>query len=372
MSEPKRILIRGVNWLGDAVMTTPALQRIRERFPSAHITLASPAKLAGLWDGYPHIDHCLVLKPEGGLTGAVKSIRSDKADLGVVFPNSARTALELFFSGIPQRWGYGNGWRKFLLNRKIDPPAARFKMQKKSAEDVRRLVAENRPVIVPPASAHQIFHYLHIAGSLGADAGVVEPKIHVSEDEKRRFLQAYPELGRHRNGAGRILGINAGAEYGPAKRWPRENFLRAAVDVSKQTSLMLMIFGGSNDVELAAWLEHEIRRANPAVGVVNLAGKTSLRTLCVSLSLCTVLLTNDTGPMHVAAAVGTCLVVPFGSTSPELTGPGMPGDPRHVLIKSTVPCSPCFLRECPIDFRCMLSISPGTVVAKVIDSLTVD
>ena len=103
--------------------------------------------------------------------------------------------------------------------------------------------------------------------------------------------------------------------------------------------------------------------------VINLAGKTSLRELMALLKLCRVLLTNDTGPMHVAAALSTPVVVPFGSTSPELTGPGPPGDTRHQLIKSDVPCSPCFLRACPIDFRCLNGISVERAVAAVLQAV---
>ena len=115
---------------------------------------------------------------------------------------------------------------------------------------------------------------------------------------------------------------------------------------------------------LAEQIESAIR--NPQSAILNLAGQTSLRELMALLKLCRVLLTNDTGPMHVAAALGTPVVVPFGSTSPELTGPGLPGDPRHRLLKSDAPCSPCFLRECPIDFRCMNGISVERVVEAVL------
>ena len=121
-----------------------------------------------------------------------------------------------------------------------------------------------------------------------------------------------------------------------------------------------LVFGGAGDWQLC----NDIARLAGG-GVLNLAGKTSLRELMALLKLCRVLLTNDTGPMHVAAALGTPVVVPFGSTSPELTGPGLPGDPRHQLLKSAAPCSPCFRRVCPIDFRCMTGISPDRVVGVV-------
>ena len=109
--------------------------------------------------------------------------------------------------------------------------------------------------------------------------------------------------------------------------------------------------------------------ASPPLAIWNLAGKTSLRELMALLKLCRVLLTNDSGPMHVAAALGTPVVVPFGSTSPELTGPGLPGDARHRLLKSDAPCAPCFLRECPIDFRCLNGITVERVVEAVLQAI---
>jgi heptosyltransferase-2 len=132
----------------------------------------------------------------------------------------------------------------------------------------------------------------------------------------------------------------------------------AAVAVGKQSGCRWVIFGGRGDQALATEIAKGVTSGLSGSGesrqrVINLAGQTNLRELCAALQCCQVLLTNDTGPMHLAAAVGTRVVVPYGSTSPELTGPGLPDDPRHRLLKSNVPCAPCFLRECPIDFRCM-------------------
>ena len=162
-----------------------------------------------------------------------------------------------------------------------------------------------------------------------------------------------------------VFGLNPGAEYGPAKRWPVEKFIAAAQEIQQRTNCVWLIFGGKGDAAVGNHGSNPPSR-NPPSRHLNLAGKTSLRELMALLKLCRVLLTNDTGPMHVAAALGTPVVVPFGSTSPELTGPGLPGDPRHRLLKSDAPCSPCFLRECPIDFRCMNGISVERVVEAVL------
>jgi heptosyltransferase-2 len=173
-----------------------------------------------------------------------------------------------------------------------------------------------------------------------------------------------------------LLGLNPGAEYGPAKRWPAPSFIEAARQIQKQTGCLWLVFGAASDAELA----HEITSGlNKAIGVdqgkeplpsaVNLAGQTSLRELCALLKACRVVLTNDTGPMHVAAAVGTRVVVPFGSTSPALTGPGLPEDSRHQLLQGKAICSPCFRRECPIDFRCMRAIEVSDVVQAVLRAI---
>jgi heptosyltransferase-2 len=164
-----------------------------------------------------------------------------------------------------------------------------------------------------------------------------------------------------------IFGLNPGAEYGPAKRWPVEKFIFAAQQIQQHTSCTWILFGSKADVAIASRIESAM--PSPPSAIWNLAGKTGLRELMALLKLCRVLLTNDSGPMHVAAALGTPVVVPFGSTSPELTGPGLPGDPRHRLLKSDAPCAPCFLRECPIDFRCLNGITVERVVGAVLEAI---
>ena len=166
---------------------------------------------------------------------------------------------------------------------------------------------------------------------------------------------------------GPVFGLNPGAEYGPAKRWPVERFIAAAQEIQNRTNCIWLIFGGKGDMTLAERINSELRTPNSELR--SLAGQTSLRELMSLLKLCRVLLTNDSGPMHVAAALGTPVVVPFGSTSPELTGPGLPGDPRHRLLKSDAPCSPCFLRECPIDLRCLNGISVERVVEAMVATI---
>ena len=158
-----------------------------------------------------------------------------------------------------------------------------------------------------------------------------------------------------------LLALNAGAEYGPAKRWPLERFIAAAKQIAERENVRWVIIGGPKEAELAA----TIAAALGETSAINLAGKTTLAGLCETLAQCRLLLTNDSGPMHLAAALGKSVVAIFGSTEPTLTGPGLPDNPRHVILRHAPPCSPCFLRECPIDFRCMNAISVEEVVEAV-------
>jgi heptosyltransferase-2 len=361
---PRRILVRGVNWLGDAVMATPALRRLREKFPTAHIALLGPEKLRGLWLHHPAVNETLAFAPGEGVFAIGKKMRAGKFDLALVLPNSPRSALEVFAAGIPQRVGCARPWRNWFLTQTVPSRAGAVKMHKRSAEEIKLLIAGNSKLRTQnskfPASAHQINEYLHLAAALGANPEPLAPQLVVMPEE---IAAARKKFGLEQI-TGPIFGLNPGAEYGPAKRWPVEKFIIAAKEIQHRTNCVWILFGGKNDQPLTAQIESALR--TPRSAIYNLSGQTSLRELMALLKLCRVLLTNDTGPMHVAAALGTPVVVPFGSTSPELTGPGLPGDARHRLLKSTAPCAPCFLRECPIDFRCMNGLSVELVVAAVL------
>jgi lipopolysaccharide heptosyltransferase II len=380
-----RILIRGTNWLGDAVMTTPALMRMRKQYPDAHIALLTPEKLRDLWANHPAVNETISFVPGESIfsvgrklrrwgeatdeparedahpTQTAAKLRAGKFDLALVFPNSPRSAIETWLAGIPQRVGYARLWRNFFLTQTVASRPGAVKMRKRSLAEIKTLISQTpdaRPQML--ASAHQIYEYLHLAAALGANPEPLPPQLFVSSDEieaaKRKFgLEKITQP---------VFGLNPGAEYGPAKRWPVERFIAAAREIQNRTNCVWLIFGGKGDAPIANQIASQLPSTNSHL--LNLAGKTSLRELMALLKLCRVLLTNDSGPMHVAAALGTPVVVPFGSTSPELTGPGLPGDPRHRLLKSDVPCSPCFLRECPIDFRCMNGISVERVVEAVL------
>jgi heptosyltransferase-2 len=357
--QPRRILVRGVNWLGDAVMTTPALLRLREKFPDAHIALLTPEKLRGLWLNHPSINEIISFAPDENVFSVGKKLRAGKFDVTLIFPNSPSSAIETWLAGIPQRIGYTRPWRNFFLTNAIAPRSEAVKMRKRTISEIRELI-KSGATTVQPSTCHQIHEYLHLAAALGANPEPLPPQLFVSPDEievaKKKFgLEKITQP---------IFGLNAGAEYGPAKRWPIEKFIAATREIQKQTNYVWLLFGGKNDAQIANQIEST---QNSKFKIQNLSGKTSLRELMALLKICRVLLTNDSGPMHVAAALGIPVVVPFGSTSPELTGPGLPGDSRHHLLKSDAPCSPCFRRECPIDFRCMNGISVERVVNAVLE-----
>ncbi len=394
MAAPRRILVRGVNWLGDAVMTTPALLRLREAHPAAHITLLTPAKLRDLWPGHPALDAVEVFDDGASAWSVARQLRAGNYDTGLILPNSPRSAIELWLAQIPERIGLGGNWRRLFLTRAVPPRTDITVMRKRTAAEVQRLIEDesrssrreetqiknsesqnlraspatasgsappNSPSLISPAS-HQLYHYLHLAAALGARPEPIAPQLVVPDGAPRQFAQKF---GLDPNPAAPLLGLNPGAEYGPAKRWPEDRFIAAALQVHQRLRCRWLIFGAKADTALAARITAAIQQAAGKNTVLNLAGQTSLAELCAGLKLCRALLTNDSGPMHVAAALGTPVVVPFGSTSLELTGPGLPGDPRHHLFRARppAPCSPCFLRECPIDFRCMTAITVDQVVS---------
>jgi heptosyltransferase II len=359
----EKILIRGVNWLGDAVMSTPALLRLREAKPGAHICMVTPAKLAELWEAHPAINEVIPFTKTEGSGNLSKRLRAGGYQTAIIFPNSFRSAFECWLAGIAQRIGFGGGGRTVLLTQVVPRRREEIHMRKRSAVEVRKLVSETpeKPRDRFPASGHQLYDYLHLVNALGASAAPTPPRIAVTAGETEEFRRKHGIEGKLP-----LIGLNPGAEYGPAKRWPPKYFIQAASQIEAAQPCAWIITGASADASLANEIAEGIRKGHPSARIHNLAGRTTLRELCVAVELCALILTNDTGPMHLAAALGTPVVVPFGSTSPELTGPGIPGDERHRLILGQAPCAPCFRRECPIDLRCLRSISPQSVAAEVL------
>jgi lipopolysaccharide heptosyltransferase II len=320
--KPFRVLIRSSNWLGDAVMSVPAVRAIKNGRPDIHVTIAAPDKIAPMWKLIPEVD-AIVPLPQGSLLSVVRLFKQPMPfDVAILFPNSLRVALETWLSGIPRRVGYRGHWRSWLVN---------------------QIVREPRK---PRPPEHHSLRFLRIARECGAETSKIEvPK-----------PNQMPNI-RHQT----LIGLCPGAEYGPAKRWLPERFAEAATKITAQSSAQWILFGTKNDAaigeQIAAAIGHHC---------VNRIGQTTLDQLIDELRQCSLLLTNDTGTMHLAALLGIPVVAVFGSTEPRLTGPLGNG---HIILRHHVECSPCFLRECPIDFRCMKAVGTDEVANAVLSML---
>jgi len=321
--KPFRILIRSSNWLGDAVMSVPAVRAIKNGRPDAQVTIAAPAKIAPMWKLIPKVDAIISL-PNASLLPVLSLLKRRPAfDVAILFPNSLRVALESWLSRIPRRIGYHGHWRRWLLN---------------------QTVSETRKPVPPE---HHSLRFLRIAHECGAETSTI-----LDSTSDIQTAVAHQPL---------KIGLSPGAEYGPAKRWLPERFAEAATKISAQSSAQWILFGTKNDAAIGDQIA-------AAIGdhCVNRIGFTTLDQLINELRECRLLLTNDTGTMHLAALLGVPVVAIFGSTEPRLTGPLGNG---HIVLRHHVECSPCFLRECPIDFRCMKAVSAQEAADAVLSIL---
>ena len=348
MSAPRNILIRGVNWLGDAIMALPAIERLREAHPAARLTLLTHEKLAGLWEGTSHFNEVITFSREESPFAIGHRLRQGGYDTALILPNSPRSALECWHARIPRRIGFVGKWRKLFLTEPIRHRASVVRMRKRRRADIEGRIARNDAAETFPAAAHQIHLYLHLVSHLGASDEPMAPRLQCAPLPPPQHDQ--PQVG-----------LVSGAEHGPAKRWPISYFIEAGRQLIEEHQARILLVGGPGDLETTT----QIAAGLPARHVTNLAGKTTLAELASTLASCDVVLANDTGPMHVAAAVGTPVVVPFGSTSPDLTAPGLPGEGPHQLLRTSAACSPCYLKECPIDLRCLNGITPARAVQSV-------
>jgi heptosyltransferase-2 len=328
---------------------------LRQAQPEARLTLLVPEKLAGLWQGQPFIDEVLSFSATDTLWQVGRRLREKRFHSAIAFPNSLRAALELWLARVPRRIGAARPGRGIFLTKVVPRRPGAVAMRKRTPAEIRRLIAAGSPPPSIPAEAHHVYHYLHLAAALGASTEPLAPSLEVSWEQAEEVRQKFgltPE-------SGPWIGLNPGAEYGPAKRWPAERFIEAAQILGRKTPCRWVLFGGLGDREAAEQIARGLP-SSPGHEPLNLTGKTSLRELAAALKVCSLILTNDSGPMHLAAAVGAPVVAVFGSTAPELTGPLF--SPRAQIVRQPVPCAPCFLRQCPIDLRCLRGIPVQAVV----------
>ena len=311
-------MVRSPNWLGDVVMALPAVRNLKSMLGEDTLVVAAPEKLVALWQKCPFVDRVLSLDQPKKLRVTVEQLRAGQFGSAVLLPNSLRAAAEARLAGIPQRIGYAKGGRGMLLSRAIPAP------------------------LRDPARLHQKYYYLDLVTAIG---GPTDPSL-------PRLRKEPTSLGTGPRGV--IIAMCPGAEYGPAKRWPAQNFAAVAKYFIETRHARVILLGAPGDALVADEIASQVPE------VENLAGKTSLDEFMAALVSARLVICNDSGAMHVASALGVPTLAVFGSTEPELTGPM---GARARVLRHHVPCSPCFLRDCPIDFACMTNVTAEAAIA---------
>ena len=331
---PASLLVRATNWLGDAVMTTPALAAVREGFPDARIVLLARPLVAEMFRHHPDVDEVMIYERPGRHEGALGrlrlagELRHRRFDGALLLQNAFDAALIAFLGRIPERAGYPTDGRRFLLT---------------------------LPVPLTPGilERHEVEYYLCLLDGLGIPRPVpVALKLAVTGEEREAMAARLASLGIARGAP--IVTINPGATFGSAKRWYPDRFAAVAEALSAEWNARVVVVGSTAEAPLAGEIEAAMRTPP-----VNLAGKTTVRELMALLSLSSFLVTNDSGPMHIGAALGVPLVAIFGPTDWRRTSPW---SPLAKVVRVDIDCSPCRLRVCDRGHECMLGVTPGMVV----------
>ncbi len=337
ISKIRRILIRSTNWVGDAVLTTPAIRAVRKNFPDAEISiLAKPWVAPVFWDN-PCVDNILEYDSTGRHSRwlrklrLVKALRRGRFDLAILFQNAFEAALLAYLAGIPNRLGYDTDGRRLLLTHSI------------------RLEPEQKHV-------HEIDYYLGIiqGSSLSLDGRALT--LTVTEQEHRRSKEI---LATHRVSCRDILvGVSPGATYGSAKRWFPDRYAALCDRIHESYGARIIIVGSPDEEAVGRRVSESMKYP-----CVDLCGKTNLREVFALIKRCKLFVTNDSGLMHAASALGVPLVAIFGSTNPRTTGPS---SSRSCIVRVPVPCSPCLKPECPDHHQCMKEITVDMVYAAAV------
>jgi heptosyltransferase-2 len=328
------------NWLGDAVMALPAVADIRGHHATRRLVVAARPSVAGLWTIVEGVDEVVVIPRAHGasrwrtLGENAEALRRIGADVAVLLPNSLQAAVTARQAAIPERWGYRRNVRRWWLTRAVPRP--------------RGLV-------------HQADYYRNLVKALGFANGERVPRLEVpgaAVDQARGLLAAAGW-----EGGTRLLGIAPGAAYGGAKRWPPERFAAVAAGLAATHGLRPVLVGSEGDRAATCAIETELDKIQDSgrrPAAMNLAGRTDIPQLAGVLSLCAAFVSNDSGAMHLAAAVGAPVVALFGPTDERVTAPVAV---RARVLTADAWCRPCLLRECPLDHRCMQGIGADTVAS---------
>jgi heptosyltransferase II len=328
-SEVSRVVLRATNWLGDAVMSLPAIRAVRSVFPHAHLALVARPWVADLYSRERAIDQIIpyTAKSFGEKRTFAAHLRAERFDTAILLPNSFDSALTMWMAGIRERIGYNRDGRRMLLTRAIPAP---------------------EPGDIPQ---HERFYYLELlrrAGLMEKFAPAAPIELDSLETARTAGIAKLGELGLSTP----VIGISPGAAYGAAKRWLPERFAEAAALITHERPAAAVVFGSAAEREVCEQVAHAIP------GASNLAGETSLRDFIDLAAACSLFLTNDSGAMHVASALGVPTAAVFGATDDTTTAPC---GRRAVVIREHAECSPCLLRNCPIDHRCMTRVSAARV-----------
>ena len=327
-----RLLIRGTNWIGDVVMTLPALAAIRARWPYARISVLAKPWVAEVYRLSKQIDEVIVFEEPGrhaGVSGKLrltKELRRKDFDCAILLQNAIEAALIAKLAGIPLRAGYNSDGRGMLLTHSV-----------RRTEAIRRV----------PQSGY----YLAMVQALGCPPVAEEPKLHPGKDYAALAESLFSRFGIAEKGI--RIGISPGAAYGPAKRWFADRFAAVADLLGDEFQAQAIVFGSEADRPCAAEVQKHARHK-----LIDVAGKTNLQEAIALIARCDIFISNDSGLMHVAGALGVPTVALFGSTNPATTSPA--GE-KSVVIHHDVSCSPCLKPVCPTDFRCMKLITVAEV-----------
>jgi heptosyltransferase-2 len=345
MPEPCRVVVRSPNWLGDAVMSLPCLRDVRRHFEGAFLAVAAPESLCALYRAAPGIDAVVPL--EGGQAAAdVARLEALHVDVGLVLPNSFGSAWTLRRARIPERWGYRSDWRSWLLTRAVPRPRRRRRAQR----------------------LHQAQYYLELARGLGMDVGPRDARLPVPAAAAGRARRLIESRGVEPDRI-RIVGIAPGAAYGGAKQWPPDRVADLVARLLGRDDVVCLLLGSAADRPAARAIVESLRPRHESrlpARLIDLVGQTDLDLLIGLLGASDVVVSNDSGAMHLAAVVGARTVAIFGPTDEHATSPlGR----SHRLLVHDVGCRPCLLRECPIDHRCMTGVTVQMVEDAVGEAL---
>ena len=331
-----RVIVRGTNWVGDSVMTVPALRALRQLLPHAHITLTTRAWAKGLFEDADFIDELLPYQGRAvsSLPQRILQWRRGRFDLAIIFPNSFEAALVPDVAGIPLRVGYGKEARGPLLTHPLPLPKWRD-------------------------SKHEVFYYLNIIAEVerlmfGTEdllKAAPDDSLFVRESRRVEALRFLSELGIENDRP--VVALCPGSTNSRAKRWPVERYAALADRLIDDLGANVLLIGSAEEMEVSLEASRQMRNV-PTM----LTGKTDLAQAVALLSVVDLLVTNDTGPGHIAAALGRPTLVIFGPTNPLTT---RPFSSTAELVRQQPDCAPCMLRDCPIDHRCMTAISSAEV-----------